>query len=45
MIRTHIVNALQGTVSVISSYPPCKDDNTRFTTVPLKVLKVLSAEE
>ena len=27
--------ALKGTVSVISSEPPCKDDNERFTTVPL----------
>ena len=25
-------------VSVISSYPPCKADNSRFTTVPLKLL-------
>ena len=23
-------------VGVISSYPPCKDDNARFTTLPLK---------
>ena len=27
---------LKGTVSVISSDPQCKDDNARFTTVPLK---------
>ena len=26
----------KGTVSLISSDPSCKDDNTRFTTVPLK---------
>jgi len=29
---------LRGTVSVISSDPPCKDSNSRFTTVPLKAL-------
>ena len=29
---------LKETVSVISSAPPCKDGNTRFTTVPLKAL-------
>ena len=29
--------ALKGTVSVISSEPPCKDDNERFTTVPLMI--------
>ena len=28
----------QGTVSVISSDPPCKDVNARFTTVSLKPL-------
>ena len=28
----------KGIVSVILSDPPCKDDNTRFTTVPLKAL-------
>ena len=27
---------LNGTVSVISSDPPCKDDNALFKTVPLK---------
>ena len=27
----------KGTVSVISSEPPCKDDNERFTTVPLMI--------
>ena len=26
------------TVSVISSAPPCKDDNAQFTTVPFKTL-------
>ena len=26
---------LRGTVSVILSEPPCKDDNARFTVVPL----------
>ena len=29
---------INGTVSVISSYPPCKDVNARFTTVLLKAL-------
>ena len=29
----------KGTVSIISSDPPCKDDNVRFTTVPLKPLE------
>ena len=29
---------IKGTVSVISSDPPCKDDNVRFTTEPLKAL-------
>ena len=28
----------KGTVSVISSEPPCKDDTERFTTVPLMIL-------
>ena len=28
----------KGTVSVISSDPPCKDDSAGFTTVPFKVL-------
>ena len=27
---------IKGTASVISSDPPCKDGNARFTTVPLK---------
>jgi len=27
-----------GTVCVISSDPQCKDNNARFTTVPLKAL-------
>ena len=31
-------NILKGTVSVISSDPPCKDGNARFTTIPLKAL-------
>jgi len=26
----------KGTVSVISSDPPCKDDNARFTSVHMK---------
>ena len=30
--------SLKGTVSVISSEPPYKDANARFTTVPLKPL-------
>ena len=29
---------LNGSVSVISSEPPCKDGNARFTTIPLKSL-------
>jgi len=29
---------IKGTVSVISSDPPCKDGNARYTTVPLKAL-------
>ena len=29
---------LKGAVSVISSDPPSKDNNARFTTVPLKAL-------
>ena len=29
-------NLLKGTVSVISSEPPCKDENARYTMVPLK---------
>ena len=24
------------TVCIISSHPPCRDGNTRFTTVPMK---------
>ena len=28
----------KGIVSVISSDPPCKDDNAWFTTVPLKAV-------
>ena len=28
----------KGAVSVISSDPPCKDDNARFIKVPLKAL-------
>ena len=30
-------NFFKGTVSVISSDPPCKDSNARFTTVPLQI--------
>ena len=26
----------KGTVSVILIYPPCKDDNVRFTTNPIE---------
>ena len=29
---------LKGTVSIISSNPPCKDGNSRYTTVPFKPL-------
>ena len=32
---------LKGTVRVISSEPPCKDANARFTTVPIIVLSDL----
>ena len=32
-----IFNTFKGTVSVISSHPPCKDGTARFTTVPLKI--------
>ena len=28
---------LKGTASIISSDPPCKDDNARFRTLPLKL--------
>ena len=31
----------KGTVSVILSDPPCKNDYTRYTTVPLKALSEL----
>ena len=31
---------LKGTVSTISSYPPYKDGNARFTTIPFKALSV-----
>ena len=30
------IDLLQGTVSVISKDPPCKDGDFRFTKVPLK---------
>ena len=33
-----LIVLLKRTVSVTSSDPPCKDDNARFTTVPLKAL-------
>ena len=37
-IKTRIRDKqIKGTVNVISSDPPCKDDNARFTTVPLKL--------
>jgi len=35
---TDNLNWFKGTGSVISSDPSCKDDNSRFTTVPLKAL-------
>ena len=35
---TYKVRGFKGTVSVISSDPPCKDDNARIITVPLKAL-------
>ena len=34
----------RGCVSVISSDPSCKDDNVRFTTVPLTALSDLKRE-
>ena len=36
---------LKGTVGLILSDPPCKDDNARFTTVLLKLLKPLSDQK
>ena len=38
-------SSLTDTVSVISSNPPCKEGNSRFTTVPLKSLLFLSSKE
>jgi len=32
--------SLKGTVSAISSDPPCKDGNARFTTVSLKTCRI-----
>ena len=37
-LKPLVLRAIKGTVSVISSYPQCKDDNARFTTVPLLAL-------
>ena len=34
--NTTLAKILNGTVSIISSDPPCKDDNARFTKVSLK---------
>ena len=34
-IKKHIQIYLKGTVSEISSDPPCKDGNARFTKIPL----------
>ena len=31
-----MLQAVERTVNIISSDPPCKDGNARFTTVPLK---------
>ena len=36
VIHPRITDDLKGLYSVISSDPPCKDGNARFTTVPLK---------
>ena len=36
---------MKGTVSVITSDPPCKDGNVRFTTVPLKALFIIFENE
>ena len=38
LVLFYLKLVLKGTVSVISSDPPCKDDNARFSTVPLKAL-------
>ena len=35
--KSHLKTTFKGTVSVISNNPPCKDGNTLFTTVPLKL--------
>jgi len=37
-VNPNILNLvlIKGTLSVISSHPPCKDNNARFTTVPFK---------
>ena len=32
------IGSIKGTVSVTSNDPLCKEDNARFTTVPLKPL-------
>ncbi len=36
--RKEIEDTDRRELSVISSDPPCKDDNARLTTVPLKTL-------
>ena len=36
---------MKGTVSVITSDPPCKDGNVRFITVPLKALFIIFENE
>ena len=42
LLKTYWSNKFlhKGTLCVISSDPPCKDGNDRFTTVPLKLFSV-----
>ena len=34
-ILKHLVILYKGNINVISSFPQCKNDSTRFTTIPL----------
>ena len=40
-----MVTPLKGTVSVVSSDPPCKEGNAQFTTVPLKTFCVRQVQK
>ena len=40
ILKSTLSGFIKGTVSVISSDPPCKDGNSRFKTAPLKPLSV-----